>query len=450
MYCKKCGKEIKGSEKFCPYCGEKIENSEEKVVEKEQKLDEQRIEKEQSNEENNQSVKQSHKVKTRKQFTVGKIIGIAAMLAIIGIGIYSQVKDEAPVDPSKKQEEKKNTAQDKKTDTKAKADKKTDNIDVEQYFDKSGKELEKIGFKKNNSGKYENEDGSIVIEMKDDAVSSISMNSECKSEFHGIKIGDEREKIEKEFGDTYPLIGTDESGDIYGDFDKGTEIEIKTAQNKVRTISIWLNCDLSGFEDSDTTFTDYPGIGGTYYDSDTGERLVIAVVDSDFAYTYYSADGSIADVATGCTGSYNDEGDVESIWSDDPTKHGIEKREDGGLEISSGVGQPWGNFRKISGTDIVTAKLEGTYKNGDDSISISKQITDFDNDNIPAGVEIADASISYNGGANINGILYTQGGDGTVAIIDETTDEPRGIITFEDGKIVVTGSMFDGTFKLTK
>lgn len=448
MFCKKCGKEIKGSEKFCPYCGEKIENSEEKVVEKEQKLDEQRIEKEQSNEENNQSVKQSHKVKTRKQFTVGKIIGIAAMLAIIGIGIYSQVKDEAPVDPSKKQEEKKNTAQDKKTDTKAKADKKTDNIDVEQYFDKSGKELEKIGFKKNNSGKYENEDGSIVIEMKDDAVSSISMNSECKSEFHGIKIGDEREKIEKEFGDTYPLIGTDESGDIYGDFDKGTEIEIKTAQNKVRTISIWLNCDLSGFEDSDTTFTDYPGIGGTYYDSDTGERLVIAVVDSDFAY--YSADGSIADVATGCTGSYNDEGDVESIWSDDPTKHGIEKREDGGLEISSGVGQPWGNFRKISGTDIVTAKLEGTYKNGDDSISISKQITDFDNDNIPAGVEIADASISYNGGANINGILYTQGGDGTVAIIDETTDEPRGIITFEDGKIVVTGSMFDGTFKLTK
>lgn len=148
----------------------------------------------------------------------------------------------------------------------------------------------------------------------------------------------------------------------------------------------------------------------------------------------HGGDGSIADVATGCTGSYNDEGDVESIWSDDPTKHGIEKREDGGLEISSGVGQPWGNFRKISGTDIVTAKLEGTYKNGDDSISISKQITDFDNDNIPAGVEIADASISYNGGANINGILYTQGGDGTVAIIDETTDEPRGIITFEDAR----------------
>ena len=178
MYCKKCGKEIKGKEKFCPYCGEKIKNNEEEERKvDEQKLDEQRIEKGQSNEENNQSVKQSHKVKTRKQFTVGKIIGIAAMLVIIGIGIYSQVKDEAPVDPSKKQEEKENTAQDKKTDTKAKADKKTDNIDVEQYFDKSGKELEKIGFKKDDSGKYENEDGSIVIEMKDDAVSSISMVS---------------------------------------------------------------------------------------------------------------------------------------------------------------------------------------------------------------------------------------------------------------------------------
>ena len=42
--------------------------------------------------------------------------------------------------------------------------------------------------------------------------------------------------------------------------------------------------------------------------------------------------------------------------------------------------------------------------------------------------------VSYNGGSIINGILYTQGGDGTVAIIDETTGEPRGIITFEDGK----------------
>lgn len=105
MYCKKCGKEIKGKEKFCPYCGEKIENNEEEERKvDEQKLDEQRIEKGQSNEENNQSVKQSHKVKTRKQFTVGKIIGIAAMLVIIGIGIYSQVKDEAPVDPSEKQE----------------------------------------------------------------------------------------------------------------------------------------------------------------------------------------------------------------------------------------------------------------------------------------------------------------------------------------------------------
>ena len=38
MYCKKCGKEIKGKEKFCPYCGEKIENNEEE----ERKVDEQK------------------------------------------------------------------------------------------------------------------------------------------------------------------------------------------------------------------------------------------------------------------------------------------------------------------------------------------------------------------------------------------------------------------------
>lgn len=96
--------------------------------------------------------------------------------------------------------------------------------------------------------------------MKDDAVSSISMNSECKSEFHGIKIGDEREKIEKAFGDTYPLIGTDEGGDIYGNIDKKIEIEIKTAQNKIRTIMINLDFDLSGYEDPDAIFTDYPGM----------------------------------------------------------------------------------------------------------------------------------------------------------------------------------------------
>lgn len=177
--------------------------------------------------------------------------------------------------------------------------------------------------------------------------------------------------------------------------------------------------------------------------------MVIAAVDSNFAYTYYSADGSIVDTATDCTGYYNDENELESIWSDDPLKHGIERREGGGFEISSGVGQPWGNFRKISGTNVITAKLEGTYKNGDDSISISNQITDFDNDNIPAGVEIADVYVSYNGGAIINGTLYTQGGvDGVVVIIDGTTGEPRGTLTVEDGEIIVTGSMFDGTFKL--
>ena len=74
---------------------------------------------------------------------------------------------------------------------------------------------------------------------------------------------------------------------------------------------------------------------------------------------------------------------------------------------------------------------------------------DFDNDNIPAGVEIADVYVSYNGGAIINGTLYTQGGvDGVVVIIDGTTGEPRGTLTVEDGEIIVTGSMFDGTFKL--
>ena len=61
-------------------------------------------------------------------------------------------------------------------------------------------------------------------------------------------------------------------------------------------------------------------------------------------------------------------------------------------------------------------------------------------------MEIADVYVSYNGGAIINGTLYTQGGvDGVVVIIDGTTGEPRGTLTVEDGEIIVTGSMFDGT-----
>ena len=427
MFCEKCGRELKDEWKVCPKCGEPVikSDNEEKNIKVIKDNDK------------NQEIKQSRD-ENKKKLAIG--VGLIVLIVLIAGSVLILKTNKKEI--LRKVEKQENNQGEKRN-------KKVKNVDVEQYFDKSGKELKKLGFKKNNSGKYENEDGSIVIEMKDDAVSSISMNSECKSEFHGIKIGDEYEKIEFVFGDTYPLIGADEGGDLYGNIETGTQIYIRTARNKVRTITIDLNCDLSGYEDSDTIFTDYPGLGGTYYDSDTGERLVIAAVDSNFAYTYYSADGSIVDTATDCTGYYNDENELESIWSDDPLKHGIERREGGGFEISSGVGQPWGNFRKISGTNVITAKLEGTYKNGDDSISISNQITDFDNDNIPAGVEIADVYVSYNGGAIINGTLYTQGGvDGVVVIIDGTTGEPRGTLTVEDGEIIVTGSMFDGTFKL--
>ena len=87
----------------------------------------------------------------------------------------------------------------------------------------------------------------------------------------------------------------------------------------------------------------------------------------------------------------------------------IQGNGDGTFEISSGMGQPWGYFRKISGTDTVTAKIEGTYKNGDDTIVISNQLEDIDNDNIPWGVTMADAVITFNNGSVINGTLYLKG-----------------------------------------
>lgn len=123
----------------------------------------------------------------------------------------------------------------------------------------------------------------------------------------------------------------------------------------------------------------------------------------------------------------------------------IQGNGDGTFEISSGMGQPWGCFRKISGTDTVTAKIEGTYKNGDDTIVISNQLEDIDNDNIPWGVTMADAVITFNNGSVINGTLYLQG-NGTLAVIDNISKEVKGIFTFEKDKIVVTGSMFDGDF----
>ena len=49
--------------------------------------------------------------------------------------------------------------------------------------------------------------------------------------------------------------------------------------------------------EQEAMFTDFPGVGGTYYDSETGERLVIASTDSTWAFTYYDADGSVIKIA---------------------------------------------------------------------------------------------------------------------------------------------------------
>lgn len=414
MFCRNCGKEIKEQEKFCPYCGSKVEEG--VNAEKQSEIP--------KNNEKNKSV------------GIKAVVGIVVLVVVVAgafCGYHFLKKNNVQQSKLKKEQLEKNVKKQVNQLT-----------DVENFINKSADELEKEGFISKGSDTYENDNGSIQIKVSNQSVSSITMNENCTNPFHGIYIGDKYDDIKDKLEEKYKMLGTTESGDVFGIIEEKILVTVKTANGNVRGITIDAGYDMSEYE-QEAMFTDFPGVGGTYYDSETGERLVIASTDSTWAFTYYDADGSVIYSAAECEGNYDDDDNLSSIWNGDMTGYIIQGNGDGTFEISSGMGQPWGYFRKISGTDTVTAKIEGTYKNGDDTIVISNQLEDIDNDNIPWGVTMADAVITFNNGSVINGTLYLQG-NGTLAVIDNISKEVKGIFTFEKDKIVVTGSMFDGDF----
>lgn len=179
------------------------------------------------------------------------------------------------------------------------------------------------------------------------------------------------------------------------------------------------------------------GWAGTYKDDDSGERLVIASIGYEWSYVMYTASGQVGQKESGCSaGKDYLEGQYYTFY----------KNENGLLGVTSGVGQGWGNYRRISGTSTPDLEIEGTYENDTTTITVSEQMAEASTEYVPTGADIAAVHVKYNNGLEINGRLYTQG-DGGLAIIDSISKEIYGTATFKNNQVEVTGSGFDGILK---
>ena len=134
MFCEKCGRELKDEWKVCPKCGEPVikSDNEEKNIKVIKDNDK------------NQEIKQSRD-ENKKKLAIG--VGLIVLIVLIAGSVLILKTNKKEI--LRKVEKQENNQGEKRN-------KKVKNVDVEQYFDKSGKELKKLGFKKNNSGKYEN------------------------------------------------------------------------------------------------------------------------------------------------------------------------------------------------------------------------------------------------------------------------------------------------------
>lgn len=179
------------------------------------------------------------------------------------------------------------------------------------------------------------------------------------------------------------------------------------------------------------------GWAGTYKDDDSGERLVIASIGYEWSYVMYTASGQVGQKESGCSaGKDYLEGQYYTFY----------KNENGLLGVTSGVGQGWGNYRRISGTSTPDLEIEGTYENDTTTITVLEQMAEASTEYVPTGADIAAVHVKYNNGLEINGRLYTQG-DGGLAIIDSISKEIYGTATFKNNQVEVTGSGFDGILK---
>ena len=179
------------------------------------------------------------------------------------------------------------------------------------------------------------------------------------------------------------------------------------------------------------------GWAGTYKDDDSGERLVIASIGYEWSYVMYTASGQVGQKESGCSaGKDYLEGQYYTCY----------KNENGLLGVTSGVGQGWGNYRRISGTSTPDLEIEGTYENDTTTITVSEQMAEASTEYVPTGADIAAIHVKYNNGLEIDGRLYTQG-DGGLAIVDSISKEIYGTATFKNNQVEVTGSGFDGILK---
>lgn len=179
------------------------------------------------------------------------------------------------------------------------------------------------------------------------------------------------------------------------------------------------------------------GWAGTYKDDDSGERLVIASIGYEWSYVMYTASGQVGQKESGCSaGKDYLEGQYYTFY----------KNENGLLGVTSGVGQGWGNYRRISGTSTPDLEIEGTYENDTTTITVSEQMAEASTKYVPTGADIAAIHVKYNNGLEIDGRLYTQG-DGGLAIVDSISKEIYGTATFKNNQVEVTGSGFDGILK---
>jgi len=179
------------------------------------------------------------------------------------------------------------------------------------------------------------------------------------------------------------------------------------------------------------------GWAGTYKDDDSGERLVIASIGYEWSYVMYTASGQVGQKESGCSaGKDYLEGQYYTFY----------KNENGLLGVTSGVGQGWGNYRRISGTSTPDLEIEGTYENDTTTITVSEQMAEASTEYVPTGADIAAIHVKYNNGLEIDGRLYTQG-DGGLAIVDSISKEIYGTATFKNNQVEVTGSGFDGILK---
>lgn len=179
------------------------------------------------------------------------------------------------------------------------------------------------------------------------------------------------------------------------------------------------------------------GWGGAYIDDDSGDRLIIALVGYEYSYRMYTSSGEIFQEETNCSP------DIDYMYGQYYT---FAKNENGLLGVTSGAGGLWGNYRRVSGTLDPDGSIEGTYGDEDTSIIVSDQMAKVTDDYVPGGADIATVTVHYNNGLTLEGRLYTQQ-DSSLAVVDPATNLVQGIMTFEDGKVTVAGSGFDGTYQ---